>query len=464
MIDVKVNLIPLNLRQTSFGGYILIQIKDKISRSSNSDSIGAFSLRTQIETQQSQKLEHLTVSFDGDTNLVDLSSLCCSPFMASLFSRLGHSSYERLTSCQGVNSFSQELEDLLSRITILDRNLYLTNNLSVNKDNISHTSSSILEYSETILQIEQLGWDKVNNVDGFPVYLDLGIQIEQWEDTSRSTNSVKDSSNFYVENITSSKEKFFLKSKIPFYFRVIFGSGNPGSIQSVEANLPYTFNIIKGDTLSNIYERMAHLIKKFKTVWEILDDIDIHSYVIEPEGVPSRSDMKRRLRIDTDVSIMFEIDPYFPFAVLNLSFIGPTESVNVYEKRYVDNISLWDTEKMPRFNIERILNLQELPLKPLEGAAPTDGDCCICYAYLLPVESESKQHENVKDLGQCHIKELHSFQESRTPDVKCPEKRCCRSFHKRCLQEWFSSLHKHPILGNITGECPYCQSDITIKI
>lgn len=61
----------------------------------------------------------------------------------------------------------------------------------------------------------------------------------------------------------------------------------------------------------------------------------------------------------------------------------------------------------------------------------------------------------------CYLDE----QENEPLTDQCCNKACSKKFHNDCLSEWLQSLPtaKHSF-GTIYGSCPYCSSDISIRL
>ena len=132
MIDVRMQMIPLNFEQTNYGGYVLIQMKETTSFSTTAGIHTKFynSLSNHFDPRlplqqsnslknlkkrgsQKEKLEHIQLSFDEERKCVIPSTLLCSPFLASLLARLGASSRHRLLSCQGMTDLLVLYEQLM---------------------------------------------------------------------------------------------------------------------------------------------------------------------------------------------------------------------------------------------------------------------------------------------------------------------------------------------------------------
>ena len=65
-------------------------------------------------------------------------------------------------------------------------------------------------------------------------------------------------------------------------------------------------------------------------------------------------------------------------------------------------------------------------------------DCAMCYSYKL---------------------------DGKIPDETCDNPSCARPFHRACLHEWFRGLtDTRQSFGKLFGRCPYCETDLSVKI
>jgi E3 ubiquitin-protein ligase FANCL len=108
-------------------------------------------------------------------------------------------------------------------------------------------------------------------------------------------------------------------------------------------------------------------------------------------------------------------------------------------KLWHDNINLWDDEKMPRENLERILR-RTFPSPQTTQKDELNLECGICYAYSLPPD-------NVP------------------PDSVCDNAKCGRSYHQSCLYDWLkcipTTVHSY---NTVFGVCPYCSEKMSVAL
>lgn len=67
-----------------------------------------------------------------------------------------------------------------------------------------------------------------------------------------------------------------------------------------------------------------------------------------------------------------------------------------------------------------------------------EGECGICYAYLL------------HNVG---------------PDRVCDNPHCNKAFHRACLYEWLQALpDRRQSFDTVFGSCPYCSENIACRM
>lgn len=151
-----------------------------------------------------------------------------------------------------------------------------------------------------------------------------------------------------------------------------------------------------------------------------------------------------------------------------------------------------------------------LPSKALAVQEDMTADCCICYAYRLPSGNpaapgsdaaggdsptprrgtsckgftsvtnacpelsvllaaipaflHSLGLKNTRHSSEAQQRALHGFA-GEVPDEACPNARCGRPFHRRCLLEWLLAVStSRRSFNTVFGVCPYCSQPVTARI
>uniref|UniRef100_A0A9L0J2V7 FA complementation group L n=1 Tax=Equus asinus TaxID=9793 RepID=A0A9L0J2V7_EQUAS len=225
-------------------------------------------------------------------------------------------------------------------------------------------------YSSLIEEIGTLGWDKL-------VYVD----------TSFSTIKLK------AEDASGREHLITLKLKAKY----------PAESPDCFVDLPVSFSVswTPQSSLISIHSQFLAALESLKTFWDVMDEIDEKTWVLEPEK-PTRSATARRIVLGNNASINIEVDPMHPTMLPECCFLGADHARAILEK------------------------------------SDFSRDCGICYAYQL---------------------------DGAIPDQVCDNSQCGQPFHQICLYEWLRGLLTSRQSFNIIfGECPYCSKPITLKM
>ncbi|XP_010808287.1 E3 ubiquitin-protein ligase FANCL isoform X3 [Bos indicus] len=189
-------------------------------------------------------------------------------------------------------------------------------------------------------------------------------------------------------------------------------------------------------SLISIYTQFLAALESLKTFWDVMDEIDEKTWVLEPEK-PTRSATARRIVLGNNVSINIEVDPRHPTMLPECCFLGADHVVKPLGIRLSRNIHLWDPENSLLQNLKDVLEI-DFPARAILEKSDFSMDCGICYAYQL---------------------------DGAIPDQVCDNSQCGQSFHYICLYEWLRGLLTSRQSFNIIfGECPYCSKPITLKM
>uniref|UniRef100_A0A8Q3WLC2 FA complementation group L n=1 Tax=Homo sapiens TaxID=9606 RepID=A0A8Q3WLC2_HUMAN len=145
-------------------------------------------------------------------------------------------------------------------------------------------------YSSLIEEIGTLGWDKL-------VYAD----------TCFSTIKLKAEDASGREHLITLKLKAKYPAESPDYF--------------VDFPVPFCASWTPQSSLISIYSQFLAAIESLKAFWDVMDEIDEKTWVLEPEK-PPRSATARRIALGNNVSINIEVDPRHPTMLPECFFLG----------------------------------------------------------------------------------------------------------------------------------------------
>lgn len=189
-------------------------------------------------------------------------------------------------------------------------------------------------------------------------------------------------------------------------------------------------------SLVNVYSQFSAALETLKAFWDVMDEIDEKTWVLEPEK-PPRSATARRIALGHDVSINIEVDPRHPTMLPEFCFLGADHVTKPLGMRLSGNIHLWDPENSLLQNLKDVLEI-DFPARTVLEKSDFSMDCGICYA----------RHLN-----------------GAIPDQVCNNPQCGQLFHQMCLYEWLRGLSSSRQSFNVFfGECPYCSKPITLKM
>ncbi|XP_030603744.1 E3 ubiquitin-protein ligase FANCL isoform X1 [Archocentrus centrarchus] len=267
-------------------------------------------------------------------------------------------------------------------------------------------------YSQLISEMETLGWDKL-------LFIDTEFQMLRLK--------AEDSAG--RQHILTVK----LKSK------------HPTEAPDCSADLPVPLAIswTPQSTLEQLHSQFLQVLESLTEFWDILDEIDSKTWILEPEK-PSRSDTMRRIAIGNNVSIKVEVDPRHPRMLPECWLLGAEHGflcfvsvVTPLRNKLNANMHLWNPDSSVLHNLRDVLEI-EFPSPATHEKSSFNVECGICYSYRL---------------------------EAAIPDQVCNDPRCGQPFHQTCLYEWLRALHSSRQSFNIVfGECPYCSKPITVKM
>ncbi|KAI5625082.1 E3 ubiquitin-protein ligase FANCL [Silurus asotus] len=186
--------------------------------------------------------------------------------------------------------------------------------------------------------------------------------------------------------------------------------------------------------LAHMHSQFLLIVEALAEFWAVMDEIDEHTWVLEPEK-PSRADTMRRIAIGNNVSIKVEIDPRHPKMLPECCLLGAEHAVTPLRGKLNANMHLWNPDCSVLQNMKDVMEI-EFPSPATHEKSSFSVECGICYSYRL---------------------------DSAIPDQVCNDPRCGQPFHQACLYEWLRGLPTSRQSFNIVfGECPYCSKQVRL--
>uniref|UniRef100_A0A8C5EZZ8 E3 ubiquitin-protein ligase FANCL n=1 Tax=Gouania willdenowi TaxID=441366 RepID=A0A8C5EZZ8_GOUWI len=260
-------------------------------------------------------------------------------------------------------------------------------------------------YSQLISEMETLGWDRLIFID--TDFRTLKLKAED-----------------------SSARQHVLTVKL--------ASKHPAEAPECSSDLPTSLAITwtPQSTLVQLHSQFLQVLDSLTEFWDILDEIDNKTWILEPEK-PSRADTMRRIAIGNNVSIKVELDPRHPKMLPDCCLLGPEHVVTPLRAKLNANMHLWNPDSSVLLNLRDVLEI-EFPSSATHEKSSFNIECGICYSYHL---------------------------EAAIPDQVCNDPCCGQPFHQACLYEWLRALpSSRQSFSIVFGECPYCSKPITVKM
>ncbi|CAG8539170.1 14212_t:CDS:2 [Gigaspora rosea] len=297
---------------------------------------------------------------------------------------------QRLEQCASFSEFFVDLKDLLELLMTKEK-----------------TDPSPCEnyYSTLINELNSIGWDKLEAFN--PSLKNLSLKLN---DSSGRQHSI------FVS--------------LPFSY--------PQTPLIVHAELPTPSSTTSNHmaSLKDAVSFYSKELEKFQYVWSMLDDIDAHTWVLEP-CKPKRSDLIRRIALGNHCSLQIELDASYPKGECQYRLFGTESLISPLREKIIKNWNTWNFDLTIRQNFENILEIT-FPSTQTISTSDINIECGICYSY---------RHED------------------SLPDQSCNNAKCGQPFHRSCLYEWLRSIPStKQSFNTFFGNCPYCNDAITTTI
>jgi E3 ubiquitin-protein ligase FANCL len=331
-----------------------------------------------------------------------VTALHCDTHLAQLIAPYSSVVTKRMQQSQNVHDFVVELQEIAARALQLPNQG--VNSTQTNSIVVQHTHPTEY-YAHILKEIEEIGWSMIQDID---------------------------------ESMTTIKLLLTDECKRTHTVTIKLSATYPTTAPACTADLPSELDLewSRRHRLRDVMRQYADFIQTFQAFWEVLDDFDQHVCVLELSK-PSMSSTTRRLALERHCSVQVRIDPMRPRALCECKFMGSETAVAPLKQQLNEGLFSWDTERMPRENLERILKIQ-FPQRSEHKVESFDMECAICYAYEL---------------------------DNTVPDFVCDNAKCARSFHRTCLLDWLKALpNTRQSFNTVFGLCPYCSAALTVTL
>ncbi len=267
--------------------------------------------------------------------------------------------------------------------------------------------------------------------------------------------------------------------------------GSNNATTSVKSELPL---------IPRIQTDFQQTLNKYQLLFEELDDLDSHLWILEPCLPARRSSVERRIALwEGGASMVIILDPERPRGVpILVRFLGATMATmkaaasaagkttdgikddgidwrisfarftsdeaqlestineqnernnSVRDNQFCKNNGRWSEERSVRENLELWFG-SSLPSPYTTEKSDYLVECGICYAHRFPFEDDTADSgESIK---------------GPLPEEKCSNPSCNRHYHESCLFEWLHSLPTARVsFDRIFGSCPYCCESVSVKL
>lgn len=180
---------------------------------------------------------------------------------------------------------------------------------------------------------------------------------------------------------------------------MLLGDGNyPETAPEVTGDLPQAVNLqwTVDSRLIHIIQQYETAIDKYQDFWNLLEDLDKHTWILEPEK-PLRSHTMRRIGIGNHSSLQIEVDPLNPRGVPEIRFLGADSIVVPLREKLNKGTLKWDMKDTLRNNLQKVLEM-EFPKPNVALKEEFSVACGVCYAYRLNNKIPDKVCDNPKVL------------------------------------------------------------------
>ncbi|XP_031569039.1 E3 ubiquitin-protein ligase FANCL-like [Actinia tenebrosa] len=204
---------------------------------------------------------------------------------------------QRLAQSADLASFLVELKDIMERL--------------LQSQNEEQAISQPKYYTQLIEEIEAISWNKLVFVDpSFKVLKLLARDSRQRE---------------HVITIHLSQQHPLTP---------------PSVTTDLPGKFPFNWSTTQPSPLKGLYHQFEEALKTYEEFWDIMDEIDKNTWVLEPDQ-PSRSCTTRRIALGNNSSIHLEVNPVHPRLLPECRFLGADHVIIPMRENLNVNLNLW---------------------------------------------------------------------------------------------------------------------------
>mmetsp|Transcript_10494 Transcript_10494/g.12039 ORF Transcript_10494/g.12039 Transcript_10494/m.12039 type:complete len:410 (+) Transcript_10494:130-1359(+) len=282
--------------------------------------------------------------------------------------------------------------------------------------------------AKVVQELEEVGWEYIESVD---------------------------------ENLTAIVISSVDEAERKHLLRINLNEDYPEKMPTVNAELPnpMSFSVPKSEmSLKNLKMAFDGQLQRYQAFWDVLDDIDKNTWVLEPKQ-SDRSLTHRRIVVGQNCSIHVNISPDNPYAICELDFLGSETIVQPFRNNFNKNVHHWDWDKLLRHNLSKVLEVT-FPQPTILNKEAMKLECGICYSYRLDTALDEVSNQN----DSCSERNTRA-ENSVLPNLICDNQKCGRPYHEYCLSEWLKSLPDTKYsFDTMFGKCPVCQESISVRV
>jgi hypothetical protein len=175
-------------------------------------------------------------------------------------------------------------------------------------------------------------------------------------------------------------------------------------------------------------------IQECQELWNQLDDLDQHAWVLEP--ATSRASCRRSLYLREGAKMILGLDRLHPcHHKPSAIFLG--RQSQSYQQEF-QNYTWPETVTSIRAELERCFGHSLARPGTLEKLSSDNVDCAICF---------------------------EALQANQSTGAACENQACARRYHAACLNKWLASLPAtRTSFDTLIGSCPYCKHPIAVAV
>ncbi|UJR25633.1 hypothetical protein I4U23_006985 [Adineta vaga] len=233
----------------------------------------------------------------------------------------------------------------------------------------------------------------------------------------------------------------------------------PNERPRCRTNLPVDFIVEtwcpKTSRLIEILSNFHSTIDSLQTFWAQLNELERDAIVLDEKPI-SYSSTTRRLKINDNVHVQIQLDPYNPSAFPSLIFHGPSMLIRSFDEHLEENRHHWNEAHS---NI--ILNLEHV----LDITFPTN----------LFFKSKSQTVDEQQQ--ECSICYESTVDQQNSSIIYCETINCYKQYHEKCWTSWLRKKVPQRNTCNVldivvderintttaSGPCLFCKKNIIVN-